>query len=173
MAFISNTSTVISFAEYEDVLAMDQRVFEANEGLVDTEVEDQLIRSTERILYLIRNTDWWKQYYIRQTGSNSDVVAFNGRVVVPVPNPKKILARRTDFTDLCVYYGLYEYILPKIADFSNQDNAEVRKLGLYKEKFNKLFDELIQDGSWYDFNDDLTVSLNEKMPTVTNLVRVR
>jgi hypothetical protein len=63
--------------------------------------------------------------------------------------------------------------LPKVADFSAQDNAEVVKIGVYRTKFDVLFRELIDDGTWYDFNNDGTVTELEKLPTRTNLVRVR
>ena len=165
---------VTSFAEYEDVLAMDQRLFEANEGLVEAGIEDQLTRSTSRILYLIRNTPWWQSYYIKQSGANLNPTVFtSGLLSLPTPDPNHIEARQADFTDLCVYHAMFEYILPKVADFSNEDNAEVRKIGLYKEKFGRLFDELIADGAWYDFDGTGTITAAEKMPTVTNIKRVR
>ena len=97
----------------------------------------------------------------------------NGYVDAPLPNPNLILARQADFTDLCVYFTLYEYLLPKIADFSTQDTAEVQKIGVYRTKFDKLFTELIDDGTWYDFDASGTISSTEKMPTRSNLVRVR
>jgi hypothetical protein len=58
MAFINpNNSGVIAFAEYEDVTSTDQRVFEANEGIADeTMVEDLTTKATARILQLIRTT---------------------------------------------------------------------------------------------------------------------
>ena len=175
MAFINiGGNNVTSFAEYGDVVAMDQRLFEANEGLIDSEIEDQLTRGTTRILYLIRNTPWWSSYYIQQSGANLNPAVFtNGLLSLPTPNPNRIQARQADFTDLCVFYTLFEYILPKVADFSNEDNAEVKKIGLYKEKFGRLFDELIADGAWYDFDGTGTISASEKMPTTTNIRRVR
>ena len=167
-------NVVESFAEYEDVQKTDQRLFEANEGLVEVDVEDQLKRSTQRILYLIRNTDWWRSYYIRQSGANINPAVFtNGLLSLPTPDPSHVQARQADFTDLCVYYCMFEYILPKVADFSNEDNSEVRKIGLYKEKFGRLFDELIADGAWYDFDGTGTISASEKMPTTTNIRRIR
>jgi hypothetical protein len=167
-------NVVKSFAEYQDVQKMDQRLFEANEGLVEEGIEDQLTRGTTRILYLIRNTPWWSSYYIRQSGANINPVIFtSGLISLPTPDPNRIQARQADFTDLCVFYTLFEYILPKIADFSNEDNSEVRKIGLYKEKFGRLFDELIQDGAWYDFDGTGTITAAEKMPTVTNIRRTR
>jgi hypothetical protein len=176
MAFITSNAQVISFAEYADVAEIDQRVFEANEGLSEDVVEDATIRSTERILYLIRNTDWWKSYYIRQSsaaGQSINDIFTSGLISVPLPDADNILTRQNDFTDLCCYYALSEYLLPKVADFSAQDNAEVRKIGVYNEKFRKLFDELIQDGAWYDFSGNGTITPAEKMPTVTNLRRIR
>jgi hypothetical protein len=177
MAFINpNQSGVIAFAEYEDVTSTDQRLFEANEGIADpTMVEDLTEKATNRILQLIRNTAWWKRYYLVE-GSDAQRTATqtrNGFVDAPLPNPNLIAARQADFTDLCVYFTLYEYLLPKVADFSSQDNAEVQKIGVYRTKFDKLFMELIEDGTWYDFSGDGTVTKEEKMPTRLNLVRVR
>lgn len=172
MAFIRSNNTVLAFADSDDVRQLDQRLFEANEGLSDDDIlEDATIRSTERILFMIRSTDWWKSYYIRQSAGN--VVYTSGLVEIPVPNANLILNRQNDFSELCAFHALYEYLLPKVADFSNEDSAEVRKIGVYREKFNRLFEELIQDGSWYDFNSDGTITNLEKMPTVTNLRRVR
>lgn len=174
MAFITSGGTVISFAEYSDVTATDQRVFEANEGLTETIVEDLCEKATNRILQLIRNTAWWKSYYIQQSGSNLPVNIYtSGLIDVPLPDPNKIKARQTDFTDICVYWTLKEYLYPKIADFSREDNAEKMKIGVFDEKFRVLFQELIDSGDWYDFNGSGTITAAEKMPTRTNLQRVR
>ena len=177
MAFINpNQTGVIAFAEYEDVIACDQRIWESNEGIADaTMVEDLTAKATNRILQLIRNTEWWKRYYLTE-GSEAQrqaVQTRNGYIDAPLPDPDLILGRQADFTDLCVYFTLYEYLLPKVADFSNEDNAEVRKIGFYRTKFDTLFRELIDDGTWYDFDASGTVTELEKMPTRTNLVRVR
>ena len=177
MAFINpGNSGVIAFAEYEDVTSTDQRLFEANEGIADaTIVEDLTTKATSRILQLIRNTAWWKSYYLVE-GSDAQRTATqtrNGYVDAPLPDPDLIAARQADFTDLCVYFTLYEYLLPKVADFSTQENAEVVKIGVYRTKFDKLFMELIEDGTWYDFDASGTVTKEEKMPTRLNLVRVR
>lgn len=172
MAFITVSNNVISFAEYSDVTARDQRLFEANEGLTETVIEDMLERSTTRLLYLIRDTDWWKGYYIRQSGTNVNIFT-GGTISVPLPDANKIKARQDDFTDLCVSYALSEYIYPKIADFSNADNAEKYKIGLYNEKYRSMFEELINSGDWYDFDSSGTVTASEKMPTRLNIVRAR
>lgn len=174
MAFIIVGGNVISFAEYSDVTSTDQRLTEANEGLTESIVEDHLVRATQRIIQLIRQTDWWRSYYIRQSGGNLNPAVFtDGLISVPAPDPNKILDRQADFTDLCVYYALSEIIYPKIADFNNQDSAEQKKIGVFGEKFRKRFQELIDAGDWYDFTGSGAVTAEEKMPVRTNLVRKR
>jgi hypothetical protein len=174
MAFIISGGNVLSFAEYEDVLATDQRLFEANEGFTDVIVEDALERATARILTKIQATDWWRNYYIRMSGASVNPNIFTqGLISVPAPDANKIKARQADFTDLCVYFGLSEILLPKVADFGNVDTAERQKIGFYDEKFRALFKELIEAGDWYDFGGQGTVTADEKVPNRQNLVRVR
>jgi hypothetical protein len=172
MAFITQGTTFFSFADYDDVLAKDSRLFSANEGLTQDVVEDSLIRSTQRILDMFRSSDWWKDYYIRQSGSMANVV-IGQSILVPPLDPFLILARQNDFTDLCVYHTLSEYLLAKVADFGNQDSAERQKIGFYDTKFRDLFDELIVAGDWYDFTNNGTITDAEKYPYVNNLVRRR
>ena len=172
MAFITQGNTFFSFADYDDVLAKDSRLFSANEGLTQDVVEDSLIRSTQRILDMLRSSDWWKDYYIRQSGSMANVVVGQS-ISVPPLDPFLILARQNDFTDLCVYHTLSEYLLAKVADFGNQDSAERQKIGFYDTKFRDLFDELIVAGDWYDFTNNGTITDAEKYPYVSNLVRRR
>ena len=173
MAFIYTGTipnrNVISFAEYQDVLNADQRLFEANEGLTDTIVEDLLVRSTERILSLIRDTSWWYNLNIKNTATNTVV----SKVDLPEVNANLILSRQNDFTELCVMYALWNYILPKIADFSKEDNAERAKIGFYQGKYQFLFDELINAGDWYDMNADGIVQSSEKLEGDNSLKRIR
>ena len=169
MAFIKSGQTVLSFAEYQDVLDRDQRLFEANEGLTIDIVEDTLIRATERILTEIRATDWWRDYYIKRDSA----LQYSTRADIPAVDPTKIAARLHDFTDLCVFKALGEYILPKIADFGTEENAERQKMGYYVQRSQALFNELITAGDWYDFDDDGVITSSEKQPGVINLRRVR
>jgi hypothetical protein len=169
MAFIEEAGTVVSFAEFQDVVNKDQRLFEANEGLSDDIVEQQLIRATERILSKIRSSAWWRSYYIRRDSS----IAYTTAADVPAVVPNRIKARLNDFTDLCVYTALSEFILPSIADFGSEDNAERQKMGYYTQKADTLFGELITNGDWYDFDNSGTISSNEKSPGQYNLKRVR
>ena len=169
MAFITNGGVTISFAEYSDVLDADQRLFEANEGLTDDVIELSLVRSTERILNLFRMSDWWRDLYVQKTQNFQP----STRADIPALEIGRIRARQKDFTDLCVYYALWNYILPKIADFSKEDNAERAKIGFYQGKYQFLFDELVNSGDWYDFDNSGTISSNEKMPGNYALKRIR
>ena len=169
MAFITSGTTVLSFAEYTDVEDRDQRLFDQNEGLTVDVIEDLLIRSTERILSLLRSSEWWRDYYVTRDAT----LTLNSVADIPALDAAKILARQNDFTDLCVYHSMFEYILPKIADFGNEDNAERKKIGFYQQKFNTLFGELITAGDWYDFDNDGSVESTEKSPGYVSLRRVR
>lgn len=175
MPFISNNGTVISFATYDDVVLIDKRLFEANEGLTEDLVDGYLIRSTERIIDDIQVTNWWKTYWIYQSGSagSSSIVYGINNILVPRPNPNLILGSQNDFSDLCVYFALSNYILPSIADFGNPDSADRQKVGFYNEKYRSLFQTLIDRGDWYDFDDDGQVQTTEQAPALTNLTRVR
>lgn len=167
MAFISNGSNVISFAEYQDVFDADQRIFDLNEGLTDDVIETSLVRATERILTRVRSTDWWKGYYLQRDTSTTQVVD------IPAPSANKIVDRRNDFTELCVAVAMSEYILPKIADFGAADNAEKNKMGYYLQRADKIFAELITAGDWYDFDGSGVVASVEKQATHVNLRRIR
>lgn len=169
MAFINDGTTVISFAEYQDVVDRDSRLFETNESLSEDVVEPLLIRATERILTKLRSSAWWQNYYVKR-GNNT---TYQTTADIPALNPLRIIARQHDFTDLCVYQALSEFILPKVADFGTEDNAERQKMGYYATKADKLFGELIEAGDWYDFDGTGTVTSGEKDPGVYNLKRVR
>jgi hypothetical protein len=169
MAFIVENDNVISFAEYDDLFARDSRVIDNNESLTDDVVEDLLIRATERILTKLRLTEWWMDYYMRLANEST----YRTRADIPALDPNKILDRQNDFTDLCVYTALAEFILPKVADFGNEDDAERNKMGYYQNKAEALFQELVTVGDWYDFDDDASISSLEKEPGNINLKRIR
>jgi hypothetical protein len=169
MAFINDGTTVISFAEYQDVVDRDSRLFETNESLSEDVVEPLLIRATERILTKLRSSAWWQDYYVKRSNSGT----YQTTADIPALDPLRIIARQSDFTDLCVYQALGEYILPKVADFGTEDNAERQKMGYYTGKADALFGELISAGDWYDFDDSGTIASNEKDPGNYNLKRVR
>lgn len=168
MAFIIENNTVVSFAEYADVVSRDQRLFDNNEGLTDDVIEPLLERATQRIVTRISNTDWYRTNWINQSGQTPE-----NEAQIPALNPNWIKSRNNDFVDLCVYTALAEYILPSIADFGTKENAEVNKIGFYGPKAEQLFGELITAGDWYDWSGDGTVTPREKNPGVINLKRVR
>jgi len=169
MAFVVENDIVVSFAEFQDVVARDQRLFDANEGLFDDVVENLLIRATERILSKLRSTDWWRTYYVERDNSNT----YNTVADIPEVDPNKILDRQNDFTDLCVYTAMSEFLLPLVADFGDEDSAERQKMGYYSNKAEHLFLELVKAGDWYDFDGDNVVESREKDPGKINLKRVR
>lgn len=169
MAFITVSGTVTSFAEYQDVYNRDERLFDSNEGLTDDVVETLLTRATERILTKLRASEWWQEYYVNRSPGATMLT----KADIPALNPNRIIARQNDFTDLCVYTALGEFILPKVADFGNEDSAERKKMGYYTNKAEVLFSELVKAGDWYDFDNDGTVESTEKDPGFYNLKRVR
>jgi hypothetical protein len=169
MPFVTDLGNVISFAEFQDVVNKDNRLFDANEGLSDDVIENQLIRATERILTKLRSSAWWQSYYVNR----NTTTVLNTLADIPALDPTRIIARQNDFTDLCVFTALADFILPSVADFGKEDNAERAKMGYYSQKADALFGELISAGDWYDFNDDSTISSTEKSPGQYNLKRVR
>lgn len=172
--WIVSGGNVISFAEYGDFVATDKRVFEANEGLTDSVIETAAEKATNRILAKIRQTAWWQSIFMKLATQNQiSQTQTLSTPYVPLPSANNIQGRQADFTDLCVYLTLYDYVYPMIADFNNVDSAEVQKINVFRTKYNELFQELIDDGSWYDFSGDGTITDLERMPTRTNLVRVR
>jgi hypothetical protein len=165
MAFILSGTTVVSYAEAEDVRDRDQRVFEANEisfadapnspGNLDEYLEDLTTRGTERINQKIRASARWREY-LNATGS------YNNIDDLPAFIPERIKTRKADFTEMCVYYTLKEYILPKIADFGDPESPEVQKITYYENKFQDIFEELLAIMDWYDADDSGTVDTDEK-----------
>jgi hypothetical protein len=169
MAFIIESDVVIAFAEYNDVLQRDQRLFDSNEGLTEDVVEDALIRATQRILNKMSTSQWWRDYYRTRDSS----ISYSSVADIPSIDAGRILNRQSDFTELCVYTALADYILPQVADFGDETDSERAKMGYYQNRAESLFGELIIAGDWYDFDDDSTIGSNEKEPGYFNLRRVR
>lgn len=150
MAFIKTDTVFFSFAEYQDVLDADKRLFDDNEGLnVQDDVEVELEKSSTTIINKLSAT----------LGITVDALL--------------ILDRQQDFTDLCVYHCLAKRILPKVADFGDEDNSERNKMNYYSNEFEILFNDLVSSGDWYDEDEDGTVEDGESVATIVNLRRVR
>jgi hypothetical protein len=94
-------------------------------------------------------------------------------LTIPKATGSKIVSRKNDFTDLCVYYALHNYLLPKIADFGTEDNAERVKIDFYLAKFNTLLEELLRNGDWYDYDGNGNIGVKENKPYPVNYQRVR
>lgn len=169
MSFIYDVDdNVTSFAEYQDVLDRDQRVFDENEGLSDSIINVLLVRATERLLSKFRSSQWWRDYNFKFNPLQSIALA-----AIPPLDTQKIIGRHNDFTDLCVYEAMAEYILPKVANFGNSDNSEFNKISFYRNKADELFGELITFGDWYDLDGDGIVQVTEAKQGTYNLRRVR
>ena len=178
MAFIINgAGNVISFAEYTDLVQKDQRLFEANEVQIPEEsgfadvtefMEDILEKSTARILTKIKASTWW-QAYLQYVG-----VTVNSLAGLPDVDANNIKSRQQDFTDMCVFYAFYSYILPLIADFSEEaTSSEVQKIQYYRNKFNDRIEEVIRLADWYDYDGDGTVEDSEKVYSYSQNRRTR
>jgi hypothetical protein len=168
MAFIIENNQLVSFAEYSDVKQRDQRVFDSNEGLSDDVVETALIRATERILNRFRSSDWWRSYWLQRSSTAVSTVAD-----IPALDAGRIKSRANDFTELCVYTAMADYILPQTANFGDEGDDDRAKMGWYSNRAEALFGELITAGDWYDFDDDGTIQSDEKSPGFYNLRRYR
>jgi len=169
MSFIISANTFISFAEYQDVVDRDSRLFEENEILNnESDIETVLERVSQRLLTRISSSDWWREYnYRRNPALNRD------SRLVPQVDPIRIIKRHADFTDLTVSMALSEYILPKVADFSNENSSERQKILFYKDAASEMYIELIEAGDWFDYNADAVLETSEKAPSKINRIRVR
>lgn len=166
MAFNIVAGNFVSFAVYSEVTARDQRFFESNEGFTENQVNTLLEQASDRILSKLKATDWWEEYqFSRDTTLEHDLR------LLPDVDPLRIDGREQDWKDLNIYFAMSEYLLPRAADWSNE--ADVAKINYYKDQFNALFKELIEDGRWYDYDNDGTIEKTEKAPSRVNLVRVR
>lgn len=170
MAFVKEQGNVVAFAEFSDLEAADQLLLASNEGLNDSSIIDPLLkRATERILSKLQSSTWWRSYFIKRSSS----VVITKVTDIPPLNANYILARQNDFTDLCVATGLAEYILPLIADFGSEDNAERQKMSYYSTRAENLLKELVEAGDWYDFDASGVITSDEKEATVVNNRRIR
>lgn len=155
MAFVIVDGSVTSFAEYEDVLERDGRIFQENEGFTDTEVDDLLIRSTQRVVAQVKASPYWRELNLAST-------TFAGLAEIPEPDLNRF-QRQQDFTDITVYHCLAEFILPKIADFGNEDSSESRKMEYYRRKYTEMLNEMFTMGDFYDVDLSGEVESDEKL----------
>ena len=166
MAFLILNNQVVAYADFEDILDADQRLFEANEVLFDNApgnpgdlndyLDDLSIKTFSRINQKIRSSEAWRQYLLN-TGQTYD------EMNIPQFDANKIIDRKQDFIDMSVYYVFKEFLLPKIADFGNPESPELQKMQYYDKKFNDLFTELLSMWDWYDADGDGTVESSEKL----------
>lgn len=162
MAFYYENSSVVSFAEASDVEDADQRIFNANESLTEDVVLIGVKRATERILSRMKSSSWWKKM-------NSSTTT----ATLPDVDADLIINRQQDFTDLCVFIALADYILPGSADFADPDSAERQKMEYYSTRAESLFVELLTLNDFYDFDSSGAIEDDEATTTIYTLKRVR
>jgi hypothetical protein len=172
MTFNYGGKKFLSFANFDDVVLRDSRIFESNEGLTEEVIDDLLMLASQYILDKIRGEDWWKSYQFKLNPSLAQDVRR-----LPQVNPDQIKFRLQAFKDLNVFIALSDYILPKVADFSKDrtgaDTAEIAKIKFYRERAQDTLKEILDAGDWYDFSNNGTIDINERMPTRQNNVRIR
>lgn len=169
MAFVKESGNVVAFADFEDFSNCDQLLILSNGGLDDSSVIEPLLKkATDRILSKFRSSSWWRAYFTARSSPRPTKVSD-----IPALNANNIKARQSDFTDLCLATALSEYIIPLVADFGSEDNAERMKMSYYATRAESLFTELVEAGDWYDLDADGIITSDEKEPTVTNLKRIR
>lgn len=66
----------------------------------------------------------------------------------------------------CVYHSLAFYILPKLANFSDNDTF-INMMEYYKMRFTEEFNAVILAGVSYDFNEDNIIDSDETDRRVT------
>jgi hypothetical protein len=172
MAFNYSGKKFLSFANYDDVMQRDQRIFSSNEGLTEEVIDDLLALASQSILDKLRSEEWWKSYqFERDPSLKGDIRR------LPQVDPDHIKFRLQAFKDVTVFLALADYILPRVADFSKDrsgaDTAEVVKIKFYRERWQDTYKDILSSGDWYDFSGNGTIDINEKMPTRINLVRIR
>jgi len=177
MAFIVAGGGVVSYAEALDVRDKDQRVFEANEidftnvpdapANLDEYIEDLATKATDRINTKIRLSRQWREY-LGSTGGG-----YSSLENLPDFDPNKIVTHKPMFTDMCAFYVLKEFLLPKVADFGDPESPDVQKIQYYENKFNDYFTELMSDFIYYDADGDGTVENGEKKVSFNILRRGR
>ena len=169
MAFQKRGSETIAFCDIQDVLDTDLRLFSENESLTEDLIYVATIKATGRVLDKMRASEWWQNYFVRVNG----LTGLRTRADIPPLNASRVISRQQTFTEMTTYFALSEYLLPLIADFSNENNAEYVKIKFYADKGTKLFDELIAAGDWYDFNGDGITTSQEKEPSFRTIRRIR
>jgi len=60
-----------------------------------------------------------------------------------------------------------------VGDFGNPESQDVAKIRYYEQKFQDLFDELTAITDWYDYDNDGSIALDEKMTTFRKTRRTR
>jgi hypothetical protein len=134
-----------------DVLAYEPNILEY--GIQS--FADEHAKSRADILRILR-IDWWPRHRN----------VLDRRITVIEANLEMDETKLTEsqFTRAAVYHVLAYYILPKLSKFTPEGDVFREKMEYYRSRFNEEIEYILRDGPEYDFNNDGTVSEQEKQP---------
>ena len=137
-----------AFASDTDLVTYEPDI--KNYGIQDfTDLHEQTYDDLVRLL----NIKWWPT---AQYGAYDLSVVGNQTKL----SPSKLDA--TQFTRLAVFHVLAEYIYPRLSTFDPAGDSFREKMMHYKNKFEKEFDLILQEGVRYDLDSSGGYSDGEK-----------
>ena len=122
------------------------------------EFNDYHAKAREDILRRLR-TEWWVR------GKNFKVELGSVRTTYALEMDDTKLDE-TQFTKCAVYLVLCEYALPQLTKWNatgDEDKFQVM-MNHYRKKYDAEFNQILQDGVRYDYDNDGTVEDIEKQP---------
>ena len=122
------------------------------------EFTDYHAKAREDILRRLR-TEWW----VRGKGFKVDLGSVRTTYALEMDDTR---LDETQFTKCAVYLVLSEYALPQLTKWNatgDEDKFQVMMMH-YRKKYDAEFNQILQDGVRYDFDNDGTVEDIEKQP---------
>ena len=151
------------------VMSTDDNLIEYQPDILEYGIDDfdsYHTKAREDILRRLRS-EWWVR------GKNFKVEMGSVRTTYALEMDDTKLDE-TQFTRCAVYLILAEYALPQLTKWNadgDEDKFQVMMMH-YRKKYNEEFNNILQDGVRYDYDDDGTVEDIEKQPFHTRrLVR--
>ncbi len=143
------------------VMSTDDNLLEYQQDILEYGIDDFdgfHAKAREDILRKLR-TEWWVR------GKNFKVELGSVRTTYALEMDETKLDD-TQFTRCAVYRVLSEYALPQLTKWNaggDEDKFQVMMMH-YRKKFDEEFNQILQDGVRYDYDDDGTVEDIEKQP---------
>jgi hypothetical protein len=141
-------------------MSTDDNLIEYQADILDYGIDDfesYHAKAREDILRKLR-AEWWVR---SRNMTNFDISR-------SLPSLEMDADRLTEsqFTRCACYRVLSEYALPQLTKWNasgDEDKFQVMMMH-YRKKYEEEFNNILQDGVEYDFNNDDTVSQSEKQP---------